>query len=236
MANKNKLQRFAENLTFQNLFQYSYEEVMNGFPLKGRWHEEFFKNKGDIVVEMGCGKGEYTVGLARKFPEKNFIGVDIKGARMWRGLKTTRDEGLKNVAFIRTRIELIPFYFGINEVSEVWITFPDPQIKAIKEKKRLTSPRFLSRYKQFLRPGGVIHLKTDALLLYDYTRGVIDEGGHKLLYANEDIYGSGLDNEVTQIQTFYEKKWLEYDTPIRYLKFILNPDFIPERLFYGKPK
>ncbi len=236
MANKNKLQRFAENLTFQNLFQYRYEEVIRGFPLKGKWHEKFFKNKGDIVVEMGCGKGEYTVGLARKFPDKNFIGVDIKGARMWRGLKTTREEDLKNVAFIRTRIELIPFYFDTDEVSEIWITFPDPQIKAIKEKKRLTSPRFLSRYKQFLRPGGLIHLKTDALLLYDYTLEVIEQGGHKLLYADEDIYGSGLDNEVTQIQTFYEKKWLEYDTPIKYIKFSLNPDFIPEKLFYGKPK
>jgi len=234
LGNKNKLQRFAENLTFNNLFQYRYEEVVNGFPLKGQWHEEFFKNNGDIVVEMGCGKGEYTLGLARKFPEKNFIGVDIKGARMWRGLKTAEEEGLKNVAFIRTRIEIIPFYFAKDEVSEIWITFPDPQIRAIKEKKRLTSHRFLSKYHQFLKPGGVIHLKTDALLLYDYTLEVIEKGGHQLLYANEDIYGNGLKGAVTQIQTFYEKKWMEYDTPIKYLKFSLNPDFVPEQFNYGQ--
>ena len=234
MGNKNKLQRFAENLTFNNLFQYRYEEVINGFPLKGKWHDEFFKNKGDIVVEMGCGKGEYTLGLARKFPEKNFIGVDIKGARMWRGLKTAAEEGLKNVAFIRTRIELIPFYFAKDEVSEIWITFPDPQIRAIKEKKRLTSHRFLSKYHQFLKPEGIIHLKTDALLLYDFTLEVIKKGGHRLLYANEDIYGNGLKGDVTQIQTFYEKKWMEYDTPIKYLKFSLNPDFVPEQLSYGQ--
>lgn len=230
MGNKNKLQRFAENLSFQNLFQYSYEELVHGFPMKGRWHEGFFKNKGDIVVEMGCGKGEYTLGLARKYPEKNFIGVDIKGARMWRGLKIADAEKLKNVAFLRTRIELIPFFFANNEVSEIWITFPDPQIKAIKEKKRLTSPRFLARYSQFLRPDGIIHLKTDALLLYDYTLEVIAEGGHDLLLSNEDIYGTELDDEVTQIQTFYEKKWLSYDTNIKYLKFRLNPDFVHEQL------
>jgi tRNA (guanine-N7-)-methyltransferase len=236
LGNKNKLARFAENRTFNNLFQYRYEEVIHGFPLKGKWHEDFFHNNGDIVVEMGCGKGEYTVGLARKNPDKNFIGVDIKGARMWRGLKTAQEEGLKNVAFIRTRIELIPFYFAENEVSEIWITFPDPQIRAIKEKKRLTSHRFLSRYYQFLKPNGVIHLKTDALLLYDYTLEVIEQGGHSLLYANEDIYGSGLDNEVTAIQTFYEQKWLAYQTKIKYLKFRLNPDFVPEKLTYGQSK
>lgn len=236
MANKNKLQRFAENLTFDNLFQYSYEDLLQGFPLKGKWHQDFFQNEGDLVVEMGCGKGEYTVGLARKNPDKNYIGVDIKGARMWRGLKTAHEEGLKNVAFIRTRIELIPLFFAKNEVSEIWITFPDPQIRAIKEKKRLTSPRFLSRYSRFLKPEGVIHLKTDALLLYDYTIEVIEQGGHELLYANEDIYGSGLKSEVTAIQTFYEQKWLGYQTKIKYLKFRLSPDFVPEKLSYGKLK
>ena len=223
MGNKNKLQRFAENLTFSNLFQYRYEEVVNGFFLKGKWKQDFFKNDHPLILELGCGKGEYTVGMARRYPEKNFIGVDIKGARMWRGLKTAQEENLKNVAFVRTRIELAEYYFGEKEVDALWITFPDPQIKARRERKRLTSPQFLQRYAKFLHPDAIIHLKTDALLLYDYTREVIEQGGHLLLESNEDIYGSGMDNEVTQIQTFYEQKWLEHGTPIRYLAFRLNP-------------
>ncbi len=224
MGNKNKLQRFAENLTFPNLFQYRYEEVVNGFFLKGKWNKEFFKNDHPLILELGCGKGEYTVGMAQKHPKKNFIGVDIKGARLWRGLKTAQEENLKNVAFVRTRIELSEYYFGQQEVYELWITFPDPQIKASRERKRLTSPQFLKRYARFLKPGAVIHLKTDALLLYDYTREVIELGGHTLLDSNEDIYGSGMDNEMTQIQTFYEKKWLEYGTKIKTLAFKLNPE------------
>ncbi len=224
MGNKNKLQRFAENLTFSNLFQYRYEEIVNGFFLKGKWNKEFFKNNHPLILELGCGKGEYSVGMAQRYPEKNFIGVDIKGARLWRGLKTAQEENLKNVAFVRTRIELSEYYFGQQEVDELWITFPDPQIKASRERKRLTSPRFLKRYARFLKPDAVIHLKTDALLLYDYTREVIEQGGHTLLDSNEDIYGSGMDNEITQIQTFYEKKWLEYDTKIRYLAFKLNQE------------
>ena len=224
MGNKNKLQRFTENLTFSNLFQYRYEEVVNGFFLKGKWNREFFKNDHPLILELGCGKGEYTVGMAQRYPEKNFIGVDIKGARLWRGLKTAQEENLKNVAFVRTRIELSEYYFGQQEVDELWITFPDPQIKASRERKRLTSPRFLKRYACFLKPGAVIHLKTDALLLYDYTREIIAQGGHTLLDASEDIYGSGMNNEMTQIQTFYEKKWLEYGTKIRTLAFKLNPE------------
>ena len=228
MGNKNKLQRFAENLTFDNLFQYSYEEVMQGFPFKGKWNE-FFGNDNRIVLELGCGKGEYSIGLARKFPNVNFIGIDIKGARMWRGLKTSKEEGLKNVAFIRTRINLVEFFFGKNEVDEIWITFPDPQVKASRERKRLTSPQFLNKYGNFLKPDGIIHLKTDALLLYDYTMEIIEQNGHKLLYFNEDIYGSGLKNEVTEIQTFYEEKWLFYQTKIRYLEFKLNPELFPAK-------
>jgi len=164
------------------------------------------------------------VEMARRYPERNFIGVDIKGDRMWRGLKTAQEENLKNVAFVRTRIELTEFYFDKREVDELWITFPDPQVKAVRERKRLTSPRFLNRYSLFLNPEAVIHLKTDALLLYDYTLEVIERDGHLLLDANEDIYGSGMDNDITQIQTFYEKKWLEYGTKIRYLAFKLNPE------------
>ncbi len=224
MGNKNKLQRFAENLTFSNLFQYRYEEVINGFFLRGKWKQQFFKNDYPLTLELGCGKGEYTVGMARRYPEKNFIGVDIKGARMWRGLRTAQDEELKNVAFVRTRIELSEYYFGRQEVDALWITFPDPQVKAIRERKRLTSPRFLERYAHFLKPDAIVHLKTDALVLFDYTREVIEQDGHILLEANEDIYGSGIATEVTQIQTFYEKKWLEHGTKIRYLAFQLNPE------------
>lgn len=229
MGNKNKLQRFAENLTFPNLFQYRYEEVVNGFFLKGKWNREFFKNDHPLILELGCGKGEYTVGMAQRYPEKNFIGVDIKGARLWRGLKTAQQENLKNVAFVRTRIELSEYYFGQREVDELWITFPDPQIKASRERKRLTSPQFIERYARFLKPGAIIHLKTDALLLYDYTREVIEQWRHTLLDANEDIYGSGTDNEMTQIQTFYEKKWLEYGTKIRTLTFKLNPELFQKK-------
>ncbi len=230
MGNKNKLQRFAENLTFSNLVQYRYEEVVNGFFLKGKWKQGFFKNNHPLTLELGCGKGEYTVELARLYPKRNFIGMDIKGARMWRGLKTSQEENMKNVAFIRTRIELSEFYFGRQEVDELWITFPDPQVKASRERKRLTSPRFLERYALFLKPDAIIHLKTDALVLFDYTREVIEQGGHILLEANEDIYGSGIANEITQIQTFYEKKWLEHGTKIRYLALQLNPEL------FQKPK
>jgi tRNA (guanine-N7-)-methyltransferase len=224
LGRKNKLQRFAENRTFDNLFQYSYEEIIKGFPYKGKWNE-FFGNKNRIVLELGCGKGEYTIGLARRYPDTNFIGVDIKGARMWRGLKTSQDEGLNNVAFIRTRINLIEYFFDEREVNEIWITFPDPQVKESRERKRLTSPNFLKKYSSFLKPEGIVHLKTDGLLLYDYTREVIEQEGHILLYANEDIYGTDdLKNEVTGIQTFYEQKWLSNQTRIKYLKFKLNPE------------
>ncbi len=223
MGRKNKLQRFAENRTFEHYFQLSYEDaVASGFPLKGKWNELFFKNNNPIVLELGCGKGEYTVGLARNFPGKNFIGIDVKGARLWRGLKTSHQERLKNVAFVRARIELIEYIFDRDEVDEIWITFPDPQIRQSREKKRLTSPLFLNRYKNFLKKEGIIHLKTDALLLYDYTLEVIKENGYRLIYANEDIYNSELDNEVVNIQTFYEQKWLANNTPIRYLAFKLR--------------
>jgi len=218
LGNKNKLQRFAENRTFTNLFQYTFDDLKNGFPLKGKWRD-FFKNNHPIILELGCGKGEYTIGLAEKYPNKNFIGVDVKGARLWRGLKNAREKELDNVAFIRTQIDLIHFFFGKNEISEIWITFPDPQIKKKNERKRLTSPKFLNKYREFLKPKGIIHLKTDALLLYDYTIEVIEDEGYNILFTNEDVYNSGINNEVTSIQTFYEKKWLQYNTPIKYLQF-----------------
>lgn len=219
MGNKNKLQRFAENLTFTNLFQYSFDDLnKNGFPLKGKW-KDFFKNNHPIILELGCGKGEYTIGLAEKYPHKNFIGVDVKGARLWRGLKNAQEKGLNNVAFIRTQIDLISFFFGKNEISEIWITFPDPQIRKKNERKRLTSPKFLNKYSEFLMPKGIIHLKTDALLLYDYTLEVVKDKGYNILFTNEDVYNSDIENEITSIQTFYEKKWLQYNTPIKYLQF-----------------
>jgi tRNA (guanine-N7-)-methyltransferase len=224
MSNKNKLQRFAENKTFSNMFQLSYEEVKNGFKYQGKWSRDFFGNDNPLVLELACGKGEYTVGLAERYPEKNFIGMDIKGARIWQGLVNAKEKGLSNVAFIRTRIDQIGFYFGKEEVDEIWITFPDPQPRVRDEKRRLTSPQFLKRYEPLLKKDHIIHLKTDNIIFYDYTLDVIKEYGHKLLYSNEDIYGSDLDNEVTQIQTFYEKMWLANGVKIKYLQFQLNKD------------
>ncbi len=222
MSNKNKLQRFAENKTFSNMFELSYHEVKNGFPYKGKWRKDFFKNDHPLILELACGKGEYTVGLAERYPDKNFIGMDIKGARIWQGLVNAREKNLKNVAFVRTRIDQIGFYFDKEEIDEIWITFPDPQPRVRDEKRRLTSPQFLARYKPLLKKEHIIHLKTDNIIFYDYTLDVIKEGGHTLLYANEDIYHSELDNEVTQIQTFYEKMWLANGVKIKYLQFRLN--------------
>ncbi len=222
MGNKNKLDRFAENKTFSNLFQLYYEDLIKGFALKGHWSKDFFNNNNDIVLELGCGKGEYTTGLAERRPDQNFIGTDIKGARLWRGLTTAKERNLLNTAFIRTRINLIEYCFGTDEVSEIWITFPDPQPREIKTKKRLSSPEFIDRYRQFLKPDGIIHLKTDNIIFFEYTLDVIKESGHELLYCNYDIYDSEMDNEVTQIQTFYEKIWLTNGTKIKYLKFKLN--------------
>ena len=224
MSNKNKLQRFAENETFSNMFQYTYDQVKNGFFLKGKWQKEFFKNNNPIIVELACGKGEYTVGLAKRYPDKNFIGIDIKGARIWQGLVNAKEQSLNNVAFIRTRIDQIGFYFDKEELDEIWITFPDPQPRRIKEKKRLTSHQFLARYKPLLKENHIIHLKTDNIIFYDFTMDVIKEGKHHLLYENEDIYHSKLDNEVTQIQTFYEKIWLANGVKIKYLEFKINKD------------
>jgi len=224
MSNKNKLQRFDENKTFSNMFQYTFDQVKDGFFLKGKWCKDFFKNNNPIVVELACGKGEYAVGLAQRYPDKNFIGIDIKGARIWQGLVIAQELNLSNVAFIRTRIDQIGYYFDTREIDEIWITFPDPQPRRIKEKKRLTSPRFLTRYKPLLKENHLIHLKTDNILFYDYTMDVIRDDKHELLYENEDIYHSELDNEVTQIQTFYEKIWLKNGVKIKYLEFRINKE------------
>lgn len=228
MGQKNKLQKFADNRTFSNLFQYSYEEIINGFHLKGKWAQDFFKNNNDIVIELGCGKGEYSVGMAEMYPDKNFIGLDIKGARLWRGLVTAKEKAIKNVAFVRGRINLVNHYFGKDEVSEIWITFPDPHARDTKARKRLTSPEFLKRYTGFLKKDGVINLKTDNIIVFESTLDTIKEYGHKIIYQTYDVYSEGIDNELTSIQTFYEKKWLEHGTKIKFLKFSLNPDIFKD--------
>jgi len=228
VGQKNKLQKFADNLTFDNLFQYSYDEIIKGIPLKGKWTKTFFENDNDLIVELGCGKGEYTVGLAELYPDRNFIGLDIKGARLWRGLKTTVEKSLTNVAFIRGRINLVNHFFTKDEISEIWITFPDPHARETQAKKRLTSPEFLKKYSGFLKKDGIINLKTDNIIVFESTLDTIKEYGHKIIYQSYDIYKEGIDNELTNIQTFYEKKWLEYGTKIKYLKFSLNPDIFKD--------
>ncbi len=223
MGKKNKLQRFAENASFNHLFQYSFEQLQDGgFPLKANWGASFFENENPIVLELGCGKGEYTIGLAEANPDKNYIGVDIKGARMWIGLRKAKEKGLKNVAFIRTRIELISHFFAAGEVSEIWITFPDPQLQGSRERKRLTSPRFLASYRQFLAASGIIHLKTDSKPLYDYTLEVVGEENHHLHYHTDDLYSTAEEMTVKQIRTFYEQMWLNQGLTIKYIQFSLN--------------
>jgi tRNA (guanine-N7-)-methyltransferase len=224
VGSKNKLVRFKENESFDNVFQPSREEIVgNEFALKGKWNEDFFKNNNPIVLELGCGKGEYSVGLAEKFPDKNFIGIDIKGARFWRGAKTAVENGLNNVAFIRTQIELIDCVFSANEVDEIWITFPDPQIKYKRTKHRMTNVDFLDLYKKILKKDGIINLKTDSEFMHGYTLGLLHGLGHEVLYANHNIYkNEGAPSEVTGIQTFYENQYLEVNKAITFVRFKLK--------------
>lgn len=222
---KKKLQRFKENETFSHLFQPKREEVLSSFELKSNWNQQFFKNANPIILELGCGKGEYTIEMAKKYPQCNFIGIDLKGARLWRGAKTVCEDGLKNVAFIRTQIELINSYFAPNEVSEIWITFPDPQIKFRRAKHRLTHPFFLDKYKEVLNSKGIIHLKTDSDFLYGYTNGIIQVFGYPVLMANHNVYhpdNHDMPEYVTGIKTFYEKKFIEKGKNINYLRFSLS--------------
>lgn len=224
MGSKNKLKRFKENETFSNVIQPEREQLTSGdFELKGNWNTRYFKNNHPIVLELGCGKGEYTVALAKKNPNKNYIGIDIKGARFWRGAKTALDENITNIAFIRSQIELIEFLFSVNEVSEIWITFPDPQIKYKRTKHRLTNQDFLNRYKNVLSPQGIIHLKTDSEFMHGYTLGLLHGLGQEILYAHHDVYSNEYSpKEVTGIQTFYEKQYLEVGKKITYIAFKLN--------------
>ena len=223
VGSKNKLKRFKENETFTNVFQPTREEVVgNEFPLLGKWNSDFFKNDNPIIIELGCGKGEYSVGLAERYPEKNFVGIDIKGARFWRGAKTAVNEGMHNVAFVRTQIELINHIFADGEVSEIWITFPDPQIKYKRTKHRMTNSEFLKLYKRILKADGVVNLKTDSEFMHGYTLGLLHGLGLPVHYANHNIYkNEGAPTEVTEIQTFYEKQYLEINKAITYLRFSL---------------
>lgn len=217
---KNKLKKFADMETIDFVFQYPFSKLReSGFPLKGHWYEEFFGNSNPIVLELGCGKGEYTVGLARRFPDKNFIGVDIKGARMWTGASQARAEGLTNVAFLRTSIELIESFFAPGEVAEIWITFPDPQMKKVR--KRLTSTRFMELYRKILTDGGSIHLKTDSPFLYRYTSLMTALNGFSVDADTDDLYASGLADDILDIKTHYERQWLERGLTIKYISFAL---------------
>lgn len=219
---KDKLRRFAENLTFECMIQPDFEEIFHrDHPLKGHWREKFFGNDHPIVLELGCGKGEYTIALAQRDPGRNYIGVDIKGARMWRGAKTATEHQMKNVAFVRTRIEFIGSFFGEDEIDEIWITFPDPQLKTRRAKKRLTSPLFLESYARMLKPEGAINLKTDSQHLYEYTDAVVRRFGLPCEISNRDIYGSGFADEVLSVKTAYEQMFLERGLPITYTRFSL---------------
>lgn len=221
---KGKLAKFADMETFRNVFQAPFSVVSKvPFAMKGHWGEQYFKNGNPIILELGCGKGEYTVGLAKLFPDMNFIGVDIKGARMWTGAKMALEENLQNVAFLRTNIEMIDRFFAEDEVREIWLTFSDPQMK--NARKRLSSPFFLNRYRNFLVDGGLIHLKTDSNFLFTYTSYVVDVNNLPLLFRTEDLYHTeGIDEETSKIlgiQTYYESMWIERGLNIRYQKFRL---------------
>lgn len=221
---KGKLAKFAEMETFKNVFQYPYSVIDDvPFEMKGHWREQYFGNDNPIVLELGCGKGEYAVGLARMFPNINFIGVDIKGARMWTGAKMAIEEGLTNVAFLRTNIEIIDRFFAPDEVQEIWLTFSDPQMK--NARKRLTSTYFMERYRHFLTDRGLIHLKTDSNFLFTYTTYMVERNQLRVLLRTEDLYHTeGLDEatrEILGIHTYYENQWIERGLNIRYMKFEL---------------
>ena len=221
---KGKLAKFADMATYENVFQYPFSVVEHvPFEMQGHWREQYFHNQNPIVLELGCGKGEYAVELARKYPDCNFIGVDIKGARMWTGATQALKEGLKNVAFLRTNIEIIDRFFAPNEVQEIWLTFSDPQMK--NPRKRLTSTYFMERYRRFLIDGGIIHLKTDSNFLFTYTSLMVEHNHLPILFRTEDLYHTeGIDSvtqQILSIQTYYESMWIARGLNIKYMKFRL---------------
>lgn len=221
---RGKLEKFADMERYENVFEYPYHVMeQKPFDMKGQWRERYFKNDGPIVLELGCGRGEYTVELAKRFPETNFIGVDIKGARMWSGATQALEEKLPNVAFLRTNIEIIDRFFDCDEVQEIWLTFSDPQMKSVR--KRLTSTYFMNRYRKFLTDGGLIHLKTDSNFLFTYTTYMIQRNSLPLLFSTEDLYHTeGFDEQtrnILGIKTYYETQWIERGLNIRYMKFRL---------------
>ena len=229
---KNKLKKFAEMETFSNVFQCGAREMLPSnaiHPMAGHWRDSYFHNDHPIVLELGCGRGEYTIGLARKYPDKNFIGIDIKGARMWAGAKEAELSGMKNVAFLRTNIEIIPSFFAENEVDEIWITFCDPQMK--KATKRLTSTYFMQRYQQIVQPAGLIHLKTDSPFLYTYTMEMLRLNPYPVVCSTDDLYGESSDGiehnehltDARALQTHYEKQWLDRGCRIKYIEWQLVP-------------
>lgn len=223
---KGKLEKFAEMETFRNVFQYPFSIIDNvPFDMKGHWNQDFFKNDNPIVLELGCGKGEYTVELAKLYPNVNFVGVDIKGARMWTGARKAIEANLENVAFLRTNIEIIDRFFDTDEVEDIWLTFSDPQMK--NAHKRLTSTFFMQRYRHFLVDEGIIHLKTDSNFLFTYTKYMVDVNKLPVLLCTEDLYHDDLDSEtqkILSIQTYYESMWIERGLNIKYMKFNLPHD------------
>ena len=222
---KRKLERFAENATFTHFFQPTWDDLQSGFALRSRWLPDYFHNDHPVIIELGCGKGEYAVNLAERYPGNNYIGIDKKGARMWRGAKTSQENHLPNIAFVRILAEQLGSVFCPGEVDEIWITFPEPQPNSPRVKKRFTSPQFIERFRQFLKPEGIIHLKTDNDVFFEYTLSVIQEGGHELLYSTADLYSHPDDEEVKDVvpvKTHYEKMWLEQGLKIKYLRFRLK--------------
>jgi tRNA (guanine-N7-)-methyltransferase len=217
---KNKLQKFSEMDTFSNVFQYPFGKLRDsgGFPLKGRWNDDYFLNNQPIVLELGCGRGEYTVGLGGLFPDKNFIGIDIKGARIWAGAKEAVEKKMKNIAFLRTDIGLITDFFDKGEVAEIWLTFPDPQMKKVN--KRLTGTRFINIYNQILANDGMIHLKTDSHFMFTYTMEMIKANDFKVNVCTENLYNEGFTDNILGIKTYYEQQWIDRGLNIKYIQFI----------------
>ena len=218
---KNKLKKFADLDTYENVVQIPFKQLESEeFQFKGKWSSEFFKNDHPVILELGCGKGEYTVKLASHFPELNFIGIDIKGSRMWNGATKAKELGLKNVGFLRTNIENIGLFFGEGEVAEIWLTFPDPQMK--KTRKRLTATNFMENYRSILTPNGIVHLKSDSNFMYLYTQAMVSENQFEVLRQTDDLYHSDILDELLSIKTFYEKQWLDRGISIKYLSFRIS--------------